>query len=91
MKKKERILNNPFLFGFSIFLLIFLGGSLAGFILGMIVMVRNPCSRGGPSDPCDGAAMAAGFIWILAFEASLVLGIMVGIVSSVVLKLKQKP
>lgn len=84
----KRILNNPLLFGLSVFLLIFLGGSLAGFILGMIA-VSQPCERFSPSDPCDGGAMAAGMIWSLAFTASLVVGIVLGSAIVVIIKIKK--
>ncbi len=81
---KSRILNHPFITGIVAFLLIFLGGSVAGIILGMFVMATS-----GPNG-AHGGAMAAGMIWSLAFTATLIAGIVLGFVTTVALK-QQKP
>jgi hypothetical protein len=85
---KNLALNYPFATGFAIFLVIFIGGTIAGFILGIFIAGR-PCEPSSPSDPCDGNSMAAGFIWSLSFLASLIAGIIIGISSTVFLKLKK--
>ena len=58
--------------------------SLAGFLLGFWVMFSDEKCE----PPCDGAAMAAGFIWILGFEAGIVLALIAAITTAVYLKLK---
>ena len=85
---KNFALKYPFAASFITFLIIFIGGSLAGIILGILIMVRNPCEPTSPSDPCDGSAMAAGMIWSLSFTASFILGIIGGIAMFVFLLVK---
>ena len=69
---KGFLLGRPVLTSFLVFLIVLIGGSLCGFILGIWAMAREtgPCES-----PCDGAAMAAGFIWSLSFTVSLILGL----------------
>ena len=58
--------------------------SLAGFLLGFWVMVsEKKCEA-----PCDGAAMAAGFIWIFGFEAGIVLAFIAATTTAIYLRLK---
>ena len=82
---KRFALENPFISGVIIFVIIFLIGSLAGIVLGMQVMTSQPCQPGTSSDPCDGAAMAAGIILIMAFAASFIFGLMTAASTYIVL------
>ncbi len=71
----ERFLEkHPFAFGIIIFLIVSVGGSIGGILLG-VFMLRQPCSPVSPSDPCDGAAMLAVALWTLSIPASLIMGI----------------
>ncbi|MEJ7861479.1 MAG: hypothetical protein WKF90_07565 [Pyrinomonadaceae bacterium] len=85
---KNFAIKHPAIFSFIICLIIFVGGSLAGIIFGISIM--EECKPISPSDPCDGGAMAAGFIWTLAFMASLILGFVAGISTFLFLKFKSK-
>jgi hypothetical protein len=85
---KKFALKHPLATSFITFLIIFIGGSVAGFIIGFLIMVMNPCKPTSPSDPCDGSAMAAGMIWSLSFTASFILGIIGSIAMFVVLLMK---
>ena len=66
---KNLALKYPSLTVLLTFPIISIGGSLLGFISGLLIIWKNPCS-----DPCDGAAMAAVMIWSLSFKASIVIG-----------------
>ena len=67
-----------------VFVGVLAGVSFAGFLLGVwVVMSQDHCEP-----PCDGAAMAAGFIWILGFEASLILAFILAMATAVYLRLK---
>ncbi len=68
---KRYALRHPAVFGFLIFLIVFLGGSIAGILVGMSAMAE-PCEA-----PCDGGAMAASVIWPLSIAASLIMGLIV--------------
>ncbi len=74
---KKFALKYPFTASLITFFVIFIGGSLAGIIFGLLIMAMNPCKPISSSDPCDGAAMAAGMIWSLSFIVSFILGIVV--------------
>jgi hypothetical protein len=84
---KKFALKHPSVTALIAFLIVSIGGTLLGFIWGLSIMWRNPCEPISPSDPCDGAAMAAGMIWSLTFAASIVLG---GIVSLIVFGILQR-
>jgi TctA family transporter len=85
---KNFTLKHPAIFSFIIFLIIFIGGSIAGIIFGILMM--EECKPKSLSDPCDGGAMAAVFIWTLSFMASLILGFVAGISTFLFLKFKSK-
>ncbi len=88
---KNFILKRPILFSIILSLVIFLGGSVAGIILGLVVMGRAMAGQNcDPGDVCDGGAMVAGAIWTLSFWASAVLAIIAGISTYVVIKLKTR-
>jgi hypothetical protein len=74
---KKFALKYPLTASLITFFIIFIGGSIAGIILGLLTMAMNPCEPTSPSDPCDGSAMAAGMIWSLSFIVSFILGIIV--------------
>jgi hypothetical protein len=76
------------IFSFIVFLIIFVGGSIAGIIIGILMM--EECKPKSPSDPCDGGAMAVVFIWTLSFMASLMLGFVADISTILFLKFKPK-
>ncbi len=82
---KKLSLENPAIASLVTFFIIFIGGSFLGFILGLLIMWTNTCEPKSQSDPCDGAAMAAGMIWSLSFMGSLILGIIVGLLKLSVL------
>lgn len=77
---KGFFLGRPGFTSFLVFLIVFFGGSLFGIILGLFAM-SGPCES-----PCDGGAMAAGFIWSLSFTASLILGMISGCITGIILK-----
>lgn len=83
---KKFALKYPFAASLIVFLAIFIGGTLAGIVLGVLII--GDCKPISPSDPCDGGAMAAMAIWYLAFMGSLILGILVGISTFIILLLK---
>lgn len=85
---KNFALKYPFATSFITFLIIFIGGSIVGFIFGFLIMIMNPCKPTSPSDPCDGSAMAAAAIWSVSFTASFILGIIGSIAMFVVLLVK---
>ncbi len=87
---KNFALKYPFAASLLTFFIIFIGGSVVGIILGILIMVMNPCKPISASDPCDGSAMAAGAIWSLSFMASFILGIIVGVAMFVFLLMKIK-
>jgi hypothetical protein len=58
--------------------------SLAGFLLGIWVVA----SEGKCESPCDGSAMAAGFIWSLSFAAGLIFAFIAAISTAVYLRFK---
>ncbi|MEO5860761.1 MAG: hypothetical protein ABIR33_17655, partial [Pyrinomonadaceae bacterium] len=60
MSLVARIVERPFIVGFAVFLLVFLGGTLFSIILGLV----TGCEPLIPDEGCD-ASMAA----ILRFEA----------------------
>jgi len=68
-----------------IFVGVLAGVSFVGFLLGAwVLMSKDHCEP-----PCHGAAMAAGFVWILGFEASLILAFIAAMATAVYLRLKQ--
>lgn len=85
MKKFAR--KSPLAFSFILFLILLIGGSIAGIILGLIV-ISGGCNSSDPHDICDGPAMAAGFIWTISLYSSLFLGFIVSILTYISLKLK---
>ncbi len=85
---KNLALKYPLIFSLIIFLIIFIGGSLAGIVYG--ISITGDCKPRRPLDPCHEGAMAAGFIWTLSFMASLILGFIAGISTFVFLKLKSR-
>jgi hypothetical protein len=87
---KRFALEHPFVSGMVIFVLIFLGGSLAGIVLGMLVMASHPCEHVTPNDPCDGAAMAAGMIWSLSSSASFIFGLVIAVTTYFGLRIWKK-
>ena len=74
---KRFALKNPLVFGLIIFLIIFVSGSGAGVLLGLLFMSYNTCEPVNINDPCHGDAMAAGMIWSMSFTTSLVLALIV--------------
>lgn len=77
---KDFLTMRPSLTSLFVFVLIFIGGSISGFILGLWAM-SGPCES-----PCDGGAMAASFIWSLSFTASFILGVISAGVTWLVLR-----
>jgi hypothetical protein len=71
------------------FLIVSLGGSLLGFIWGLSIMWNDPCDPNSGS-PCDGAAMAAGMIWVLSIVASILAGAIISVSVFVFLQRKVK-
>ena len=86
---KNFALNHPFITGFVVFFLVLICGTFAGFILG--ILLTGDCRPRSASDPCDAGVMLAAAIWSLSLVASLIAGILAGISSAMVLRLKQKP
>ncbi len=85
---KNFILKRPFLTSVIAFSVIFLGGIIAGIILGLVAMgYSEPCQV---NDVCDGGAMAAGAIWSLSFIASLVLAVIVSLLLYLFIKFKTR-
>lgn len=76
---KNLALKYPSLTVLITFFIICIGGSLLGFISGLLIIWMNPC------DPCDGAARAAVMIWSLSFKASVVIGGIAGVLVFVIL------
>lgn len=76
----------PFAASIIIFLIIFIGGNIAGIVFGFLMI--GDCKPISQSDPCDGGAMAAMAIWYLAFIGSRILEILAGISSFVILLVK---
>ena len=76
----------PFAASIIIFLIIFIGATIAGIVFGVLMI--GDCKPISPSDPCDGGAMAAMANWYLAFMGSPILGIFVGVSSFIVLLVK---
>jgi hypothetical protein len=67
-----------------VFLIIFIGGGAAGLLYGLSFM-GGPCKP-----PCDGGAMAAGFVWQISFMASLILGTFAGLATFIYLRMKSR-
>ena len=84
---KSLDIKNPKTAMLLTFLFVSLGGSLVGFIWGLLIMWRNPCERISASDPCDGPAMAAGALWIVSMMASILVG---GIASVVIFTILER-
>lgn len=87
LDKKSFAVRHPYLCGIIAFLLFFVSGTLVGVILVLVIMSRSQCS---PGDICDGAAMAAGFIWPSSMIVSCISGAVVGSLTFIYLKSKRK-
>ena len=72
----------PEIFGFVVFIVISVAGGVVGVILAMLIASLG-CGPQGPSDPCDGPAMAAGAILTVVPLAGFISGIIIGICSYV--------
>ena len=83
-------LEHPYLTGIFVFLLITIGGSVLGLIIGVLIITNDTTQPLSPSDPNDGAAMASGIISSLAMMASLIFGILAGLMTTYFLQLRRK-
>ena len=75
---RQAILEHPYRSALARFFGVLLAVWLSGVILGLYV-VSAPCDP--VDEPCDGAAMAAGFIWYLALFGGIVAATLIGAVS----------
>ena len=87
MRALSKFYDSPIKFGLLVFGLIFGLGSVAGIVLGILIIGTANCQ---PGDICDGPAMAAGAIWSVSFCGSFFLGGIIGLFSFVVLRRKTK-
>jgi hypothetical protein len=85
---KNFALKYPFAASLIVFLTIFIGGTIASIILGVLMI--GDCKPTSPSDPCDGGAMAAAAIWYVGFMGSLIMSVLTSISTFVILILKIK-
>ena len=85
MRTLSRLLDSPFAFGITVFLIILISGTQAGFIGGLIIASQG-CEPIGPGDPCDGPSMAAAASWYVSLVGSAILGIIVGTFCTLVLR-----
>ncbi len=85
---KNFALKYPFAASLIVFFTVFIGGTIASIILGVLMI--GDCKPISPSDPCDGGAMAAAAMWYVGFMGSLIMGVLIGISTFVILILKIK-
>jgi hypothetical protein len=83
---KNFSLEHPAFFSFILFLTIFIGGSIAGAIFGVLMIGK--CEPRSLADPCDAGSMGATFLWIASFIASFIIGIISAIKTFFTLKVK---
>lgn len=62
-----------------------------GLLLGVLLVATDKTQPISPSDPHDGAAMASAMIFSLSIMVSLVLGVLIGLITSAFLLKKRKP
>jgi hypothetical protein len=80
---KNFALRHPFVASLLVFLTIFVGGTVAIMICGILMI--GECKPISPGDPCDGGALLLAALWMLVVPASLILGIIAGISTFVIL------
>jgi hypothetical protein len=77
---------HPFTAGFIVFLGVFFIGSILGISTGLVIFFF---SKPQPA-PNDGGSMAAAAIWSISVTASLILGIVIGLLTAMFFKLTAK-
>ncbi|HTK37952.1 MAG TPA: hypothetical protein VL325_05625 [Pyrinomonadaceae bacterium] len=64
-------------------------GGVVSIIIGIIIFGSQKCEMVTPNDPCDGAAMAAGFVMEFLFAGTLVVAFFIGGLTFGILKGKK--
>jgi hypothetical protein len=65
-------------------------GGVVSIIIGIAIMASQPCEMVTPNDPCDGAPMAAGFVFDFLFSGTLVIAFFIGGLTFGILKRKSR-
>ena len=78
--------EHPYLAGFILFMGVFFIGSILGISTGIVIVAFSKPQL----PPNDGAAMAAAAIWSISITASMLLGIVVGLFTTIYFKLSAK-
>jgi hypothetical protein len=85
----SKLYNSPLLFGLVVFGSIFVVGTIAGLILGLVVLHTATCPN-YLGDPCDAGPMVAVAFWSVSPVCSAVIGLISGIFCLFVLRRKSR-